>query len=365
MKRAALTPRGGAPALVAALAAVLALCGPGCHLVFPFGVQAPPDGTAAPDAAAAPDTGAAGDAPGAEAAPDVASQSQLVCTADRWCKPATLPQTADLRGVWNAGSSRALAVGAKGALVTFDGVRWTKEPQLTTAQLNAVRGGGGSAVVVGYSGTVLTGGTASWQQVSLAAPYDSAPFLAVWKAGTGEVFATSIGGLILRYAGGTWQGMPSSTGNHLYGVWGRSASDVVAVGTYCLVLRLVGGTWTQEPGVGCKNGLIALHAVWGASAGAGTQLFAVGSGGTILHQAGGTWSQMSSPTTATLYGVAGSSASDVFAVGTGGTVLHYDGMTWSALKPPTTQNLYAVDCGGPKNTVVVGQGGVILHYLPK
>jgi hypothetical protein len=64
--------------------------------------------------------------------------------------------------------------------------------------------------------------------------------IGVWGSSASDVFATGVGGVILRYDGSTWSPMRSGTSETLFDVWGGSASDAFAVGSAGTIVPLRG-----------------------------------------------------------------------------------------------------------------------------
>ncbi len=118
--------------------------------------------TGADDAAAGDDglvadaIDAAGDAtPSADATP---TTDDTATSVGLWT-PIALPggANADLHGVWSDGSTRVVAAGTNGTVITWDGLAWNVAASGKFATLNAVAGspGAGLAYAVGMAGTVV------------------------------------------------------------------------------------------------------------------------------------------------------------------------------------------------------------------
>lgn len=178
-----------------------------------------------------------------------------------------------------------------------------------------------------------------------------------------EGWSVGSGGVILHYAGGSWQSFPSPTTNGLLSVFMVSASEGWAVGdfltgrtTYGTILRYTGGVWQTVSNVPLFPPMVSLAM---ASADEG---WAVGLG--MLRYACGRWQEVPSPTLlrVNLESVSMVSASEGWVVGNVGTILHYDGRSWQPFPSPTTDILYSVSMVSASEGWAVGTGGTILHY---
>jgi hypothetical protein len=216
-------------------------------------------------------------------------------------------------------ASYALAVGANGTVLAYDGVVWTPVPTPTTLPIHAVWGTApGEAVMVGASGRILEfeGSTVS------AAPFlTSANLNGVWGPSAADVLVVGDNGTTLRFEGGGWRRIPSVTSSRLLDVHGIPGGPVLAVGNAGTILRLDGDSWSPQPTPSTRN----LTAVWVIAA---DDAFAVGDHGTILRYDGLSWQLTDSPTTVNLHGVWAASNTQVFAVGDNGTLLAFDGVRW-------------------------------------
>jgi hypothetical protein len=175
----------------------------------------------------------------------------------------------------------------------------------------------------------------------------------VWVTSPTNAWAFGDGGVILRWNGTEWRGVPSGTTANLTGVWGSSANDIWAVGPRGTILRWNGTSWAPVPSGTLNN----LTAAWGSSA---TDVWAVG--GEIRRWNGTSWTASPTPVSARLWGVWGSSSSDVWAVGSAGTILRWNGSIWSSVPSPTTRLLSSVWGTSATNVWAVGELGTILRW---
>ena len=116
-------------------------------------------GAATDDAQSTDDTGATSDDVTADtASADATPPTDTVASIGLWT-PITLPgePNVSLHGVWSDGSTRVVAAGTNGTVVTWDGLGWKVATSGKFATLNAVAGspGAGLAYAVGMGGTVV------------------------------------------------------------------------------------------------------------------------------------------------------------------------------------------------------------------
>lgn len=252
------------------------------------------------------------------------------------------------------GAGKYVAVGAGGALFTrgsgvFD-TAWTAGTSGVTAGLNGIVTGG-TIVVVGDGGTILTSGNATdWtaQTSGTTARLNSVMF--------GQLVYVAVGdnGTILRSTDSrTWTAVNSGTTSNLHGV-AQLGNSLVAIGANGTLLTSADGgvVWTA----GTSGTTATLR-----SLAAGTSRFVVvGDGGTILTSTDLiTWTPATSPTTQNLLRV--SLGNQLVAVGTAGaSVVSIDGLTWTAGNTGTTADLRGLVRGVNLDFLAVGTGGVNL-----
>jgi len=253
--------------------------------------------------------------------------------------------TLNLNGVFGA-DSYALAAGANGELIRFDGATWSRVQTPTTWQLNAVwASSSSSAYIVGSAGIILRfdGVNATTE------PFiTSANLRGVW--GTGDrVLAVGDNGTILQNEGTGWALVSHVTSRRLRAVGSSGDGAAFAAGDHGTILRFDGSTWSIEQ----TPTTINLHGIFVLSP---TKAFAVGAFGTVLHYDGHVWQLMDTPTTLNLTAVWALSATQVYAVGAAGTILEFDGDEWRRVENVTTLNLNANN-----NGFIVGDFGTVLR----
>lgn len=215
----------------------------------------------------------------------------------------------ELNGVWGMSASDLFAVGSGGAILHYNGRKWSRME---------------SGV-----GQILYG---------------------VWGSSASEVYAVGENGVVLHYDGNGWTPLPAVVPETLRDTWGSSADDVYAVSRNGSIL---------ESFSAARSTGVALRGVWGGS---DSDIFVVGENGAILHFDGSLWSAMDSATTHWLNGIWGSSGSDVFAVGEGGAIVHFDGTSWRSMDSGTNVTLRSVWGSSATEVFAVGENGLILYY---
>lgn len=333
------------------------------------------------------------DAPSCDAASSDCVTDAISCDDAAWCPvPSPLAPTSVLTSVWGWGKDDVLAVGSGGAVLRWDGAKWSavKAPD---AKLTFTRVWGTGAndiwLIAGtdalYHSTRLAGGAPEWRaEPNLGGePYNAATLFAVWGSGAGDV---RVGGARLqldtreglvdfnqfvRVAGATtWEGVAGS--GTVRGIWGASATDVWMLVDNSATNPWEKGTTLHGTGPSAEalrwtaidsRSAVGLDAIWGSGA---NDVWAVGELGTIRRVGAGDarWEIVASPTTARLRSVWGSGPKDVWAVGQAGTILHYDGASWTpsvaAFPVGPKPELYGVWGTGPDDVWIVGDG-IVLH----
>ncbi len=175
----------------------------------------------------------------------------------------------NLLGVAYDGPSRAVAVGALGTILDWNGTSWSADPQsvsLTENQLNAVAfAGDGQGWAVGTFGTILHYDGTAWSQDQIDPADQGTDVTSVAVAGD-EVFAVAGGNLITRETDGTWQRVDPSllpsdlSPGSLTLVSGLPDGGVVAAGDSVVLVRQSGSSsfqYTDQPIQGIAVALTA------------------------------------------------------------------------------------------------------------
>jgi hypothetical protein len=159
--------------------------------------------------------------------------------------PDASPRSAYFK-VWGAAADDVWVVGSGGALLHYDGVKWTfvdagtEEPLFT---VHAVAGAAGRAMAVGgYDLGVALGrdGTPSWRRADL--PEGTRQLFGVWLT-EGSGFAVGVDAAVLRVSASGCETVPTglATRKALHSVWGDDSGGVWAVGGDVLVPPLRDG----------------------------------------------------------------------------------------------------------------------------
>jgi hypothetical protein len=258
------------------------------------------------------------------------------------------------KSIWGTAPSDLFVVGtaqnpARGAVLHWDGNRWTEQAGLPGDALVSISGSAAGGVFAVSPTVILKRDGSRWVQVP--GPVSAGTFVryaGLWTAPTGVAF---LGGgvapgavvepLLARFNDTRWVTMSASGfGEGFAELWdlsGSSAADVWTVGrkqkcadcdgTNAVVARRQGPSWTVvfEQANAEYRGIAAVGAsdVWVAG------MDSEGDALTV-HWNGSAWrpaAPLSTPELG-LNDIWASSGSDVYAVGPGG-LLHYDGRVWS------------------------------------
>lgn len=280
---------------------------------------------------------------------------------ERWASSREASATGDnLRSVWAFGGADVLVGGNYGAMLRYDGSRWTRMETGTQAHLNGMWAASARDVfAVGYGAerSIVRFDGARWSAMDPGFS-TGAGLLAVWGSSADDVFAVGYDGLILRYDGTRWARMESGTTADLFGVWAASPTRAWAVGRDGTLLRYDGARWSAVAVSVPSDNLgypALLSGVWGSSA---SDVYVSGDG-VLLHWDGSRWTRIAVP--ADSYGrVWGSSARDVYVVGR--AVLRFDGERWSTVGLPAGAPVYADAIGGTAGSVyLAGDDGTVVQ----
>jgi hypothetical protein len=132
-------------------------------------------------------------------------------------------------------------VGLGGTILHFDGIIWRELDSGVRTSLNGVWSRpGGETVVVGDGGLVLHSGTGFAGEKAWTPPPEVVTIFSLMAiAGNpqGEVFAVGKNGVVLRYAGQSWESMPTGFFDQLHAIHVGSCGDIYTAGFDGLILR--------------------------------------------------------------------------------------------------------------------------------
>lgn len=251
------------------------------------------------------------------------------------------------------------AVGYGGSLIRLGGATWTATELQANNNLRAVAFEGQSGWAAGAGGALLQWTGSAWQ---VAARPGSRTLNDLALSG-GSGWAVGEGGALLRLQAGEWHAVSSPVRADMNGVALSGPDGGWAVGDAGAMLHLMAGNWTPvTPTITVNLNGVALS---------GDSGWAVGdrqSNGTaaLLRLVDGAWQGASSPTGNALYSVSLRGDSG-WAAGANGTILRLSGGTWQvegapANDPLFSETLFGVYALSPTWAYAVGTRGAILEY---
>lgn len=181
--------------------------------------------------------------------PNVCGEPE-VCTPEGWCWENPRPQGHSLEAVYAAGPNAYWAVGERGTILRWNGVRWSLEAAPTSDDLTAVHGVGTSVWAVGENGVVVsTGGDGGWV---LDGRVSGSPRLrAVYVGGDGTVVAGGENATLVRRVGpGAYLAavIPTATNRPVVQLTGNKQGRVVGItDRHLLVGDTQSNTWLVQP----------------------------------------------------------------------------------------------------------------------
>ncbi|MHB8894341.1 MAG: DUF5719 family protein [Candidatus Geothermincolia bacterium] len=204
----------------------------------------------------------------------------------------------ELRGTSFYDSDHGWACGTQGTILrTVDGgSTWTVQNSTVTADLNAVYALDAThAVAVGAGGAVVFWDGALWNAGDAGVPHED--FYGVCAADTTHVWAVGVSGAIRFYDGGSWSSQDTGT-EQLNAVTAPDANHAWAVGNTGTVLFFNGSTWGEQESGTTAN-------LYSVSAPDNGNVWAAGASGAVLRSTnGGTaWSALDTGSGANLYGI--------------------------------------------------------------
>lgn len=242
--------------------------------------------------------------------------------------------------------SGRLAVGAEGTILDTTGA--SAAASGTQSELRGVQDWGDSAVAVGASGTVLLFDGSAWHPVDAGAEADLADLSDVWGSGPDDVHVVGEG-QILHFDGEgwapTWEGRVA-----LNGIWGRGPDEIYAVGDDGTLLAFDGTSW-QAPETPVDTHLEAVGAY-------GEDVAVVGDKGVVLIRGPGGWEDRSILERLVSLESLSSDGSQLIVTTHQGAILRFDGTRWRLEATGQGGRVTAVDGG-----LAVGRQGLLLAHV--
>jgi hypothetical protein len=279
-------------------------------------------------------------------------------------------------------NSDAWAVGDSGAIIGWNGTRWSTVNTSTLTNLYsivmvnstsgwAVGGGTNNSVILNYK-------NGNWSVWNVSSPIN-ATLYAVTTDGTGSTgWAVGANGATVNWNGSQWNAQANISTNALRGVaMAHGANDAWAVGDSGTILHYDGSNWSNMTSPTSSN----LNAIVMVNASAGWAAGGESNNGTLLNMNGTTWSVWnkisfggSINTTAgyvtdtinvTLSSLTMDTANNAWASGAKGTVLYWTGTEWDGQANIVTNSLMGIAMvhgASADNSYAwaVGDGGRIL-----
>ncbi len=304
----------------------------------------------------------------------------------RWTKM-TPAANDDFRAVWAFAPDHVVALGALGTIQRYNGTAWTQVMNDPTWKFNAVVGVGSVAYAVGNKGVLRYDGT-SW--TSFSAP-SATELTDIWAVSATELYAINVSGTVSRYFGSSWQtvaGAPSGA----TAVW-TTANGTLYVGAGDGLYQRIGSTWSK---IGISFGAITAGALTNAD-----DFCVVGPQSAVYCYDGTYWSHLAASSNGfgDMSAVWASASDDLFVAGTAG-IQHHEGSSWfgftlpstpfqfwgdstvlyaatasgtvikqsnvstftTVLTPPANNALFGIWGSGPSDVIAVGQNGNIQRF---
>jgi hypothetical protein len=280
------------------------------------------------------------------------------CNQNGWCWAHPLPQENTLLAVWGAAAADVWAVGDRGAIVHWDGQRWSPVASPTREFLRCVWGTGPSDVWAAGDYAVIHWDGQVWKMVK------NATITSIQGSGPNNVWFAWASSYLHWNGHDLKEGSFRNEGTNGYynlAFWVESPTRVWSVG-YPATIEAgnVSGRELQFDIVHSIEGPARLTAVWGT----GTELWIVDEQGGIHHRASGMLTAIPSgvDNDVSLNAVWGSAPGDIWVAGDKGTLLR-GGATGFVPQPvPTDQALYGLWGFGQSDVWAVGSAGVIVHW---
>ncbi|HEY5948282.1 MAG TPA: hypothetical protein VIV40_22450 [Kofleriaceae bacterium] len=276
--------------------------------------------------------------------PDISS-----CRFIGWRRLAVTPSTI-IRSMDGTSRRNVFAAGSDGALLQYDGTRWTSLMPAMFDHFRAVAVfATDHAVALGELGTIQRYDGQAWSLVQSDATWR---FNSIVRVGALDAFAVGNKG-VLRYNGTTWTPFAAPSTTELTDIWGTSPSDLYTIDTAGVLSHYNGVAWQTQN----LPGSAIATAVWGT--GPGKVYVATTNTSPLFRLVGTTWQSIGIQFGTITAGAA--IGGDAFClVGTQSTVWCYDGLYWSMLAGSISGfgDLGAVWASAADDVFVAGTAGI-------
>lgn len=165
---------------------------------------------------------------------------------------------------------------------------------------------------------------------------------------------------MFRLDNSTWSVIKTGVRKDVFGMWGQSYKELLAVGDEGKVYFYDGFSFTEQPVLGIKERLRAVHGAEKDDA------WIVGENGRVIHFTNNGFTVEDIPIAKgySLYGVACYAKNDCFVVGSQGFVMHYDGISWKKVSGAPYLDFYGIAPIGKEKALAVGMSGQVIRITP-
>lgn len=271
---------------------------------------------------------------------------------------------ARLSALWGSGPNDVWAGGEAGALLHFDGNKWSSVPSGVGEAIDALWGSAPNNVwAVGTSGAILRYRQGGWEQWPQKTTQE---LVSVWGSSSSSVWAVGRSGTILHFDGQDWRLSPESglVTSALRSVHGSGPDDVWAVGNEGTILHYDGRAFTVHP----STGVLTVESFGAVRVLGSTEVWITGAPGFFRYD-GRVWSKVA--VVAGLLGPASlfhTGARSLWGAVFRRQAVHYDGAAWTIVRPLDEggmEDWNAVWGSSDQDVWFVGTSGLISRYAPE